>query len=157
MLQLSFQLYIQRFPEIKKASYASNESFTETSVIFQNPYLGFYHLYGYMLSNDDTTNAIQLANTITQNDNYSLALLEINLKNFNNEDLSEQALAQLDAILSGCESANKKIILRILYDWDGMAQQTEPSDISVILSHMDSIAPMLILIKIQYILCREFL
>ena len=55
--------------------------------------------------------------------------------------MSEQALAQLDAILSGCESANKKIILRILYDWDGMAQQTEPSDISVILSHMDSIAP----------------
>ena len=130
-----------KIPRNKKASYASNESFTETPVIFQNPYQGFYHLYGYMLSNDDTTNAIQLANTITQNDNYSLALLEINLKNFNNEDLSEQALAQLDAILSGCESANKKIILRILYDWDGMAQQTEPSDISVILSHMDSIAP----------------
>ena len=106
----------------------------------QNPYNGFYNLYGYSLTDEDTSKAEIVARNITQKDNYSLCLLEINLKNFSNCAISENALTQLETIFSNCEAANKKLLLRFVYDWDGKAKETEPKNIEQIFAHMTQLS-----------------
>ena len=46
-----------------------------------------------------------------------LVLLEINLKNFNNTELSDNALAQIDRIFTMWGESPHAVILRFLYDW----------------------------------------
>lgn len=136
-LPTSVYIYLKYFSI--NTSYSSKVT-KENSQFVQNPYQGFYHLYGFSLTDDNTDKAAALSDTII-NDNYSLALLEINLKNFNSQNLSDNALSQLETLLSSCEASDKKLIIRFLYDWDGKALETEPDSIEQIFSHMDQISP----------------
>ena len=55
--------------------------------------------------------------------------------------LSSDALfTGFDSILGAWAGSNKQLILRFLYDWDGNASATEPSDIKIILKHMEQTA-----------------
>ena len=67
-------------------------------------------------------------------------LLEINLRNYADQDLSANALSQLNRIFKICEKKKKQIILRFLYDWDGKAQKTEPSDFYRIKNHIQQVS-----------------
>ena len=63
----------------------------------------------------DKTNKKELTKQIKQNckaNSYPLVLLEINLKNYANTDISSSAQQQLDTILTQYTSAKKQIILR---------------------------------------------
>ena len=72
-----------------------------------------------------------------------LVLLEINLKNYRTTDISENGLANLNDILAKwAQSQNgTKLILRFLYDWDGIALATEPDSLNLVLKHIEQIAP----------------
>ena len=118
----------------------TTESFSESTEPLANPYQGFYHIIGYTLSNDDIPeNAFSY-----QTDSYSnpLALLEINLKHFRTSAISENGLTQLNDILTAWSRSpvHTKLILRFLYDWDGLALATEPESLELILTHMDQIS-----------------
>ena len=79
----------------------------ESNSIMQNPFRGFYKINGYMLS--DKTNKKELTKQIKQNckaNSYPLVLLEINLKNYANTDISSSAQQQLDTILTQYTSAS---------------------------------------------------
>ena len=56
----------------------------------------------------------------------ALALLEINLKNYRKAEIGEKGLSQLNGILAAWEKSpfGTKLILRFLYDWDGIALAT---------------------------------
>lgn len=113
----------------------------ESNSIMQNPFRGFYKINDYMLS--DKTNKKELTKQIKQNckaNSYPLVLLEINLKNYANTDISSSAQQQLDTILTQYTSAKKQIILRFLYDWDGKALQSEPSDFFRIKNHIQQLS-----------------
>lgn len=114
---------------------------TEDNRILSAPYCGFYHLYGYTLSEKGTEDAEEWCRNMLANDSQSIVLLEINLKNYANETISDRALKQLDTVLSSFSGANRQIILRFLYDWDGNALRTEPAARRWIESHMEQIAP----------------
>lgn len=114
---------------------------TESSEILNNPYCGFYHLYGYLLSDKGRKPAQQWCENMLANDSQSILLLQINLKNYSGRSISGSALDQLDTILSSFSSADRQIIVRFLYDWDGSALQTEPASQDRILSHMKQVAP----------------
>ena len=118
-------------------------SLTETSVALSNPYCGWYQIYGYTLSDDSAYSADAILESCKSDSDTRLALLEINLKNFNTGSVSNYAIQQLDTLLSVWEQTNKKLILRFLYDWDGVALTTEPNDISIILEHMSQIGAVL--------------
>lgn len=116
------------------------EVFSESSKPFQNPYCGFYHIIGYTLSDeykpsDSYTYEIK---SYTE----SLVLLEINLKNYRTTEISEKGLAQLDDILTAWSEspAGTRLILRFLYDWDGVALATEPDSLQLILKHMEQVS-----------------
>lgn len=113
----------------------TTEDFWESTDPLSNPYQGFYHIIGYTLSDDYVPTT---ANYYTD----SLALLEINLKNYRTTEISEQGLSQLDDILTSWSQspAGTKLILRFLYDWDGLALTTEPESLELIMTHMDQIS-----------------
>lgn len=116
------------------------EVFSESNKPLQNPYCGFYHIIGYTLSDsyDKYANYTDQINKYTD----QLVLLEINLKNYRTTDISEKGLEQLNDILAKwAQSPNStKLILRFLYDWDGVALATEPDSIDIILKHIEQVS-----------------
>ena len=118
----------------------TTESFTESAKPLSNPYQGFYHIIGYTLSDDYTPAAGFSYHAVSYTD--SLALLEINLKNYRKTKISEIGLQQLNDIFTSWSKSpsNTKLILRFLYDWDGIAMATEPESLDLILTHMDQIS-----------------
>lgn len=109
----------------------------ETADILNNPYCGWYDMYGYAL-NEGGENVFdsQTAEYIKKSSDTRLVLLQINLKNFSNRELPESALRQLDRIFTLWAESSHDIILRFLYDWDGLAMHTEPDDITFVKQHM---------------------
>lgn len=116
------------------------EAFSESSESIRNPYCGFYHIIGYTLSDDytPTNSSTYEINSYTE----ALVLLEINLKNYRTDAISEKGLAQLNDILAAWEQSpnGTRLILRFLYDWDGIASVTEPDSLELILTHMEQIS-----------------
>ena len=118
----------------------TTESFSESTEYLANPWQGFYHIIGYTLSDDYVPAADYTRQAQSCTD--SLALLEINLKNYRKGSISETGLSQLYDILSAWSQSptNTKLILRFLYDWDGLALAAEPETLNLILTHMDQIS-----------------
>lgn len=101
-----------------------------------NPYRGWYNIYGYALSDSEPINVQQIQETIARDSN-QLVLLEINLRNYAESEISQAGLSQLESILLAWKDSGRQLILRYLYDWDGKAKDTEPKDISIIKRHME--------------------
>lgn len=116
------------------------ETFSESTEPLKNPYCGFYHIIGYTLSDGYTPSD----NTYCVIDSYNepLALIEINLKNYRTSEISKKGLAQLNDILAAWAESPQgiRLILRFLYDWDGVALATEPDSLELILTHMEQIS-----------------
>lgn len=107
---------------------------SESTAVLENPYQGFYHIVRYTLSDHGQT-----PDAVSEYD-LPLVLLEINLRRYRTGPVHDAALAQLDAILKAWSQSDAQIILRFLYDWDGIVQATEPQSLSTILTHMDQIS-----------------
>ena len=56
-------------------------------------------MYGYVLGSDSLSNLPAASDSDAKN-RQGIVMLEVNLQNFSNEDLSDSALSQLDTILS---------------------------------------------------------
>ena len=115
------------------------ETFRESTAVLRNPYQGFYRIFGYTLSDDGQHVQTPAADSIREY-SFALVLLEINLRNYRTGAVSDSALAQLDAILKAWSQSDAQILLRFLYDWDGMAKAREPESLSTILTHMEQVA-----------------
>lgn len=113
----------------------SPAALSESTEPLKNPYQGFYRIFRYDLS-DETA----LPEDTARNDPYTLALLEINLRAYREGDISAAGLARLEAILEQWAQSGTQILLRFVYDWDGMAKATEPESLTVILNHMDQVS-----------------
>ena len=91
-----------------------------------------------MLAEDATFSLPEANAAIDSNSSsFELSLIEINLKNYGNCDLSDNALSQIDSILSAWTKTGSQLILRFLYDWDGQNLESEPNELSQILIHME--------------------
>ena len=139
-------------------------SYSESSDAISNPYIGWYTIHGYLLAEDASFSLPEASTTTaTMNSGSSagssadntasnlvdsattstpgLALIEINLKNYANCDLTDTALNEVDSILSAWARTGSQLILRFLYDWDGQNLESEPKELSQILTHMEQIGP----------------
>lgn len=122
--------------------------YQESADALDNPYIGWYTIQGYLLSEDasfslpqqpDATEDTKKAEELRR----ELSLIEINLKNYAECDLTATALSQVDSILSAWAQTGSQIILRFLYDWDGQNLQSEPKDLEQILKHMEQVGPII--------------
>ena len=113
----------------------------ESTADITNPFCGFYKINGYVLAEDKTARDADIwCQRSCKDTTYPLMLLEINLRNYADQDLSANALSQLNRIFKICEKKKKQIILRFLYDWDGKAKKTEPSDFYRIKNHIQQVS-----------------
>lgn len=127
--------------ETGTASVSEEFEYSESTAQLDNPYCGWYKMYGYRLNNEGVS-AFD-SNTdkyIADSDDVQLIMLEININNFRNSSLSENALEQLEHLLTVWGDAGHNLILRFLYDWDGNAMQTEPDSIDTVKLHMSQTA-----------------
>lgn len=108
---------------------------SESAGLLKNPYQGFYRIFRYDLS-DETA----LPGDALQTYPYTLALLEINLRAYRRGDIPAAGLTGLEAILEQWVQSGVQVIVRFVYDWDGMAKATEPESLTVILKHMDQVS-----------------
>ena len=113
---------------------------TETADELNNPYQGIYRICGFRLSDENDALA-QLEEAITKSEDHRLALVEINLNNYADSDISEIGLQQLDTVLSRWSQTNKHLVLRFMYDWHGKNLETEPDSLDQIVTHMKQVAP----------------
>ncbi len=116
-------------------------SYKETTDVLSNPWQGFYELCGYYLSDHNDKLEDSIASHMKASEGDALALIQINLKNYNSRPISEEALKQLDTILSSWSAADTRLILRFIYDWDGKGLDSEPQTIDLIKEHMTQVAP----------------
>ena len=118
--------------------------YPESAMYLDNPYMGFYHIYGYTLEDKivyDSPEAVPNVPKPEDRPQERLVLLQINLRLFQDQPLTDTALSQLDTILSAWCDMEYSLLLRFLYDWDGKGLTSEPQDISIILQHMEQVAP----------------
>lgn len=115
------------------------EALSESAEPLRNPYCGFYHIVPYTLSEEYAVSNgySDYINSYRE----PLALLEINLKNYRTAEIGKTGLKQLEDILSAWASSplGTKLIIRFLYDLDGMALATEPDSLRLILRHMEQV------------------
>lgn len=112
--------------------------------VLKNPFCGLYRIYRFDASSEWTQNHDEVLIEDCQPDpDMSLALVEINLKAYNSCPLPESALNIIERVFLTFESYGVQMILRFLYDWDGVNIQTEPKSIETILLHMEQISPLL--------------
>lgn len=145
VLLLSVLAFIITLIVLRLLAYSSRidyktESFSESAEPLKNPYCGFYHIIGYTLSDE----YVPSDNTYCGIYSYTepLVLLEINLKNYRTGEIGEKGLAQLNDILNAWADSpcGTRLIIRFLYDWDGVALATEPDSLELILTHMEQIS-----------------
>lgn len=118
--------------------------YPESSRYLDNPYMGFYHIYGYTLKDEAvyaTPDDVPNVPAPEDRPQERLVQVQINLRAFREKPLTDTALSQLDLILSAWCSTDYSLLLRFIYDWDGRGLDSEPEDISIILQHMEQTAP----------------
>lgn len=108
---------------------------TESPEEFRNPYAGWYHMYGYMLS-DQTP--LDLSHTEKQEPGPGLVLLEINLQNYTEDTIGDAGLSQLEDLFAAWQASGKQMIIRFLYNWDDTSH--EPETLALVLEHMSQTA-----------------
>ena len=124
----------------KSTTYTPADS-AETNTILSNPYMGWYSLIGYTLSDSELPSippSYQKASPPTE-----LVLLEINLLPYADSDISDNGLSYLDTLLSKWSDTKNQLILRFVYDWNGTNLQSEPSSRTQIERHIEQIAPII--------------
>lgn len=111
---------------------------TEITGMLNRPECGWYRLYSYYLRPDTPLSADELYLEKEDEDGYTfrLALLEFNLAEYAQGKLDNSALENITTVLQRFSRTKAKVIVRFLYDWDGLAAQKEPENISIIKQHM---------------------
>lgn len=113
------------------------ETFSISDEVISNPYIGFYTLTGITLSDETQPELPEAADDSSQE---GIVLLEVNLKQYKDRDLSEQALHELQTVFSAYRDNGNQLIVRFLYDWNGKNLETEPESLNQILKHMSQTA-----------------
>lgn len=120
------------------------QAFTESNKDLKNPDRGFYSIYCFLINDEgkdpDGNRFVDLVRNYGDMDSESaLVLVEINLKNYRDGDISDAGLENIDNLLGTWSQSGKRVILRFLYDWDGKNLVTEPESLDTVLRHIEQV------------------
>lgn len=116
--------------------------YTETADYVDNPNRGFYYIYGFFISDDsDIDYMTDVHSKMSNTENMSLAMVQINLQNYNKGPISEKGLNNIKELFEALDSMDRQYLLRFLYDWDGENEKVEPQDVEIILTHISQLEP----------------
>lgn len=112
----------------------------EISDELDSPDRGFYNIHGFTISDDMDCDKV-LEQSYRGEKAVPLTLLEINLRNYADGDISAKGLENIEALFDGLRAMDKRCIVRFLYDWQGKARETEPEETAIVLRHMEQVGP----------------
>lgn len=106
---------------------------------------GWYRLYAYYLQPDTKLEADGLYLEESDENGYlfRLSLVEFNLAEYADSSLDNASLENIRQVLKRFSRTKSKVIVRFLYDWDGLGMEREPKDISIVETHMEQIGTIL--------------
>lgn len=101
----------------------------------ETPSRGWYSIFPFILSQN--VDYSELRWSLKDEENLVLARIDIN--EFKETPISEEALVNLQKMFDFFRQYNKEIILRFVYDTDGNGLMNEPESISIIKNHMEQL------------------
>jgi len=110
--------------------------YTESARELVNPNRGFYCMCGFVVSDVSEDYNTLVNEKIGVYEKQSLAMIQINLREYKDKPISKKALANIEELFQALEMQEKQYIIRFLYDWNGNNDETEPEDVNIILNHM---------------------
>ena len=105
----------------------------------ETPSRGWYSIFPFILSR--TVDYGELRWSLKDDENLVLARVDIN--EFKETPISEEALVNLQKMFDFFRQYNKEIILRFVYDTDGNGLMNEPQSVSIIKNHMEQLGPVI--------------
>lgn len=118
-------------------------TFTESAKRLENPDRGFFHLHGFVISDEETGYLEEVEQRFGGDTETALMAVQINLREYRDRPISKQGMANLTRLFDALAQQDKHMILRFLYDWDGKGIETEPDTLEQILGHMEQLKPLL--------------
>ena len=116
---------------------------SESTKEISNPNRGVYCIYEFVIQDEMGDIENQVVEKFSNDTETSLALVEINLRNYSSTEISEHGIENLNQLFDALSTIGKDYIVRFLYDWDGKAFQFEPKNLNLILTHMKQVASVL--------------
>ncbi len=110
--------------------------FTESAKELKNPYRGFYYMYGFVANEEEIDYEKEVKTRIGSVQSMTMAMVQINLREYNDRPLSQAALDNIEELFCALEKQDKEYLIRFLYDWSGKNSETEPAEVEIILTHM---------------------
>ncbi len=118
------------------------QEFTESAEELNNPNRGFYYIYGFWISDESKENYAELVSMkMGRSQEHSLAMVQINLQEYAQGDISQKGLEDIKTIFHALEAEGMHYLIRFLYDWNGDNLAMEPQEVSIILKHMRQLQP----------------
>ena len=117
--------------------------FTESARELKNPDRGFYFIYGFMIQDEETDYAKLVEEKYRNDTETGITLVQINLQNYRDQEISSEGISNIDKLFCALESIDKRLIVRFLYDWDGLALGREPGRLDTVLLHMSQLEEVL--------------
>ena len=118
-------------------------AFTESAKPLKNPNRGFYYIYRFEIKDKETDYSELVPKLFQEDTETTLALVEFNLKEFKDQEISPKGMANLEKLFQALEKTGKRLIVRFLYDWDEKAMDSEPENMGQILFHIRQVGPLL--------------
>ncbi len=111
-------------------------SLMETSDVLTNPGCGWYEIHSFWAEKEVLQEEIRAC--LSQED--CLVLVRIHLGAYTSRPLDERAISNICKILTVFEQAQKDVILRCCYDFEGKGMEHEPALFSQVRVHMKQVA-----------------
>lgn len=117
------------------------EKYIETNKFLANSERGFYNMRGVLISDSSPVTASDLESILLEEQQETLELLQINIGEYYDRELSQSAIEQIRTVLDIYNAKKNKVqlIVRPLYDWNGYGNQSDPTSISLVMRHMEQL------------------
>lgn len=93
--------------------------FTESARKLSNPDRGFYHLYTFLIT-DEQEDYGKLIKTIVHDDaDTEIMMVKICIQSYREGEISEKGLKNIKSLFDALKTLDKRIILRFVYDDEG--------------------------------------
>lgn len=119
------------------------QKYTESARKLENPNRGFYQMYGFVISDEGEDYAASVADRITDDSDMTLALVQINLREYADGAITDAGLTHIDELFQALRQTERQYIIRFLYDWHGKNMEVEPENAEIILAHMSQLTDIL--------------
>ncbi len=126
------------FAKGKKWSFQKSE-FEESTIELQNPARGWFKIFPFML--EEEPDFAKLSWCVE--DKNALALVIINIGEYRDEGMPDEAISNMRKILDFFTDKNYDVILRVTYDHVGNALEREPFFFSQVKEHLEQIVPII--------------